>query len=1291
MDDTRRKRVDDLYRAVLERKPDQREAFLASACRDDLGLWQEVESLLNQNGDDRLSTEATQTEGDPSSESGLSQLSAGARLGHYQIEAILGHGGMGEVYRARDAKLGRQVAIKVLPSHLAADAAARERLRREAAAAAALDHPFLCKVFEIGEEREVLFLTMEFIDGETLHQRLRRGSLPLPEALRFAGEVAEGLEKAHSQRFVHRDLKPANVMIANGHVKVMDFGLAKPFDAAHPIGESAATMTSDGPALTGIGAVIGTPDYMSPEQVRGEPLDQRSDLFSFGILLCEMLGTAHPFHCTSPTETIAAILRDPPNLTGDLPQGLMLLIRRLLAKSREERYQSLADVRADLGRLTTGALTAEPQAEPEGRIPLIGRDVERKELLRHLDEALAGRGSMVMIGGEAGIGKTHLVTAILEEARHRGAYANIGHCYEMEGAPPYMPFIEMLEHTARVAPKEGFRLALGDAASEIAKLMPELRQMYLDIPAAIQLPPEQQRRYLFNAYRAYIERGAKSTPVILVFEDLHWADEPTLLLLQHVAQTLSTTPLLVIGTHREAEAEVTRPFAKTLETLLRQKRATRISLRRLAVEGVESLLMAMSGQQPPPSLARVVFEETEGNPFFVEEVFRHLSEEGRLFEEAGQWRPGLRVDQLQVPEGVRLVLGRRLDRLGGDARRVLTTAAVIGRSFSLRLLEELENQQPDAALEAIEEAERAHMVSAEPAGREPRYRFVHELVRQTLSEILSLPSRQRLHARVAEAIERVYAANLESHASQLAHHLYQAGGTADPLKTTAYLMLSAKSASAGAAHEEALAHLENALSLWEGEQSVRVADLTEQRAAVWRSIGRRDEAVDGYRKAMALFEGAGEEARAAAIGLALAADQVWHVEFAAAHRSLDRALERVGSASPQLKMGLLAMRAVAMSSAGDSTVALGLLAEIKAQLKAAGQEHNSIVEGMEMACRFQSMQFEQILNSAPRFVQALRAAGNLWDVAHAECYVLRCELYCGRTAEFAGRLPGEIQLAERVGHHGAVWANKNAGAALSLARGDLIAAVRDAEEAWKFGEAHQVPWRFVSSIALRVLEFLRGNFAEAEGWLRERTEIEERTFWSGYRDACLFAFGAEWGTKADFKGWTNRCWKLPLMGQANPLGAWLALERSVIGLAWLGRREEAAALRPLTEELLLTGAWAGPDLSPFRTAAGIAAGFAGDWSAAEQHHLTAIEQTDTAPYRVSQPTAREWYASMLLDRNGNGDAAKARDLLSEALAMYESMGMPFHANRTSARLAAELARISPGVSTPGVTTCPAES
>jgi hypothetical protein len=226
------------------------------------------------------------------------------------------------------------------------------------------------------------------------------------------------------------------------------------------------------------------------------------------------------------------------------------------------------------------------------------------------------------------------------------------------------------------------------------------------------------------------------------------------------------------------------------------------------------------------------------------------------------------------------------------------------------------------------------------------------------------------------------------------------------------------------------------------------------------------------------------------------------------------------------------------------------------------------------------------------------------------------------------------------------------------------------KDAWNFGEAHQVAWNFLVDPYLGQVASLRGNFAEAERWFRHRPEVEMKTYLAGFSDACLFAAWAESGDDRAWKAWTDRRWKPPLMGQLNPMGSWWALERSVIGLAWLGNQEEAAAQRSFTEDLISTGVWAYAYFSPLRTAAGIASACAGDWPAAEQHHLTAIHQTDTAPYRVSQPTAREWYATMLLDRNAPGDATNARVLLSEALAMYESMGMPFHANRTSGRLAA---------------------
>ncbi len=1195
----------------------------------------------------------------------------GQKVSHYRVLGVLGGGGMGVVYKGEDLKLNRPVALKFLAEELAKRPFTLQRLEREARTASLLNHPNICTIYQIGEHEGQPFIVMEYLEGKTLRDMIlnsgeaegrEKALLPLPQLLDFAIEIAAGLGTAHARGIIHRDVKPANIFVtSHGKIKILDFGMARQFEPGKPEGETTTDSAAGSPAA-GNAITSGTLDYMSPEQLNGEPLDQRSDLFSFGILLAELLGGRHPFRDKTAGQTREAILSHSPNLGESLPPSLIVLVRRLLVKEIDLRYPSIAEVRADLERFRASLSEAHGTATLTG-IPLIGREQEFAELKRLLNEALSGRGSMVMMGGEPGIGKTHLARAILEEAKRRGAVGVIGHCYEMEGAPPYVPFVEVLEYITRMAPREGLRLSLGDDAPEVARLMPELRTMYPDIPPALQLPPEQQRRFLFNAFRSYVERAARVTPVVVVLEDLHWADEPTLLLLQHHAQTLPTTPMLVICTYRDVELEVTRPFAKTLETLLREKQAVRMPLRRLRLDGVTNMLAAMSGQSPPATLVRVIFEETEGNPFFVEEVFRHLSEEGKLFDQSGQWLLNLRVEQLQVPEGVRLVLGRRLARLGENARRVLTTAAVIGRSFSLRLLEELENRQPDAALDAIEEAERAHLVLPEPEGRDTRYRFVHELVRQTLAESLSLPRRQRLHALVADGIEKVYCEHLEAQASQLAHHLYQAGALANPEKTTTYLELAAAQARAGSAHEEALEHLDRALSLWEQQTNLRAAQLLDQRASTLRSLGRPDEAVASYRKAIDLYEAVGALAKFAEASIALSYLQALRLDSDGANHTMERAHKLVLNQEPQLRCSVLSMRAAIMSARGEPANADLMFDEVR-QLHQSGQVQSpGPAKMLETIHYYQSFQLEKVRTTAPAVAAACLSRGDAWNASSVEFYGVWAEMYCGRPEAGAIALRDAMRRAEKIGHYGAVWALKIGASIVSAARGNLGLARDETVEAWDFGAAHDVGWNFATSIQRGHVALWAGELAEAENWYSQALRVEGKSYLSGLSEACLFAALAEAGDSRAEAAWTGRHWKLPIPAQLNSLGAWTALERSVIGLAHLGLREDLAALRPLTEELIQTGAWTYSLLLPFCTAAGITAASTGDWLAAEKHHTTAIHQTDIAPYRHLQPVAREWYAVMLLDRRGPGDQVQARAILDDAIAMYQSIGLPLRAMR----------------------------
>ncbi|MGH9928335.1 MAG: protein kinase domain-containing protein [Pyrinomonadaceae bacterium] len=279
-------------------------------------------------------------------------LVAGDRLGHYQLLAPLGAGGMGQVYLARDERLGRKVAIKVLPPELLADEQARKRLRREAQAIAALDHPNICTVYEVGEENGQAFIVMQYIEGETLAQRAGRQTLSLAEALDLAEQIADALAEAHARSVIHRDIKPQNIMInARGQAKVLDFGLAKV--VREPEAEEGTAETEEW--LTARGMVLGTLRYMSPEQVRGEELDARSDIFSFGTLLYEMCSGQYPFASPSKADTMAAILlTEPPVLSKfrpDLPARLQEIIGRAQTKSRAKRYQTARELYNDLKAL----------------------------------------------------------------------------------------------------------------------------------------------------------------------------------------------------------------------------------------------------------------------------------------------------------------------------------------------------------------------------------------------------------------------------------------------------------------------------------------------------------------------------------------------------------------------------------------------------------------------------------------------------------------------------------------------------------------------------------------------------------------------------------------------------------------------------------------------------------------------------------------------------------------------------------------------------------------------------
>src|SRR5438132_5753496 len=316
-------KVESVYRAALSREPAGRRVFLMEACAGDEELLREVESLLEYDQQAKSFLEAPALEVEARSMAADSGLSlAGQRLAHYNITEKIGAGGMGEVYRVRDTKLKRDVAIKILPNEFSRDRERMSRFQREAELLASLNHPNIAGIYDIKESNGLRYLVLELVEGETLADRIGRGPIPVEDALAIARNICKALAAAHEKGVVHRDLKPANIKVApDGQVKLLDFGLAKSMENAR----SNATLSNSPTVVSGTtaGVILGTAAYMSPEQARGKPTDKRTDMWAFGCVLYEMLTGRQLFSAETVTDTLAAIVTKEPDLNA-IPAAVAL-------------------------------------------------------------------------------------------------------------------------------------------------------------------------------------------------------------------------------------------------------------------------------------------------------------------------------------------------------------------------------------------------------------------------------------------------------------------------------------------------------------------------------------------------------------------------------------------------------------------------------------------------------------------------------------------------------------------------------------------------------------------------------------------------------------------------------------------------------------------------------------------------------------------------------------------------------------------------------------------------------
>jgi predicted ATPase/class 3 adenylate cyclase len=915
-----------------------------------------------------------------------------------------------------------------------------------------------------------------------------------------------------------------------------------------------------------------------------------------------------------------------------------------------------------------------PRAEQARLTPPVEREAERASLRRLLDDALAGHGRLALVAGEPGIGKSRLVSEIGEVAQARGMRELTGHCVEMSGGPPYLPYVEMIDQAINSLGRSlALSNALGNVAAEIARIAPALRRAFPNIPPPVELPAELARRYVWNSFSEFIGRAAQAQPLLLVLEDLHWADESTLLLTEYLAPLLPEMPVLVLGTYRDVEVDLQHPLARVIGQLGRRRLVERINLRRLSYDGVRAMLRALAGQPAPDQLVRIVDRETEGNPFFVEEVYLHLVESGALLDEHGRLRRDMRLDEVSVPESIRLVLGQRLGRLASSTREVLVAAAVTGRMFASELVGAVAEAGPDQLVDAFDEAERARLITSGTTAGE--LMFSHELIRQTLLSGVSVIERERLHQLAAGAVSRLYSDDLEAHAGELAYHLSLAGRAGDRDSLVHYLTIAGERAFDAAAFDDAVGYFEKALSLMPNDDQLGRARLLERLAMTLRSVGRWQEALARMNDALDRYQTLGQLEAIGRLGWAMVYQLVWTARFVEGVQVGQRTLAALGNIVSADKARLLSALAFAISVGSDYAAATATFNQARALAEQVGNERAMAdVLHMQTIHHFVYAEFAEGVRVGLRAAETFERESALWDLCSVQAFVIFEDGYLG-SREQATRLADKaLALAERLGHLGAAFLVLSDRIRVAAMLGDLPQVEALGPQIVDIGERGGLPWRYFGHLYLGLAAHRRGKAGRAEAHLRNAVELEPPGAFAG-QSAAVLARHLAYDGRADevMELFESARSKLPSLDRVNGMGSWSCLFYFVEAFYLCGLNEEAAALSPLLEGVLeYDKRWISYDGRLVATRAAVAAAAARRWEEAERQFGIAREVAEQMSNRVELADLCRLHARMLLDRGGAGDHERADGLLQEALSAYRTFGMPAYA--TEAERLQSLAR-----------------
>ena len=909
-----------------------------------------------------------------------------------------------------------------------------------------------------------------------------------------------------------------------------------------------------------------------------------------------------------------------------------------------------------LALASAGNAATKPGAQVPA-IAFVGREPELGELIAGLEDACAGRGRLFLLVGEPGIGKSRLGEELIVQAEARGTRVLIGRCWEAGGAPAYWPWTQVLSALAQEVEPERLRGQLGHDSAELVRLVPELRERLPDLPVPTDPHGEGARFRLLAAVAAFLRNCASFRPLAIFLDDLHAADEPSLLLLRFVVRQLAGSQILLVGCCRDTEIGAT--LAATLTELTREAVTRRITLRGLSATDTSRLLEATIGRAPADELAAQVHAETDGNPFFATEIGRLLSSE--------DFGPDANP-ALPIPETVMEAVARRLERQSASCRETLALASVIGREFDPAVLEALSGAEEEV-YRALEEAASARLLGVLP-NVSGRLRFSHVLIRDALYESIPAPRRVRLHHTIGQALEMLYSANPEPHLAEIARH-FLAGGTPVREKAIEYAMRAGDRAASQLAHEEAVRHYTSALHVLDATGSGdadRTCKLLLSLGEALSRAGRSSEAKEVLRRAATLAERTGRTDRLACAAVEYGGRLAWSRASTDPFLVplLERALAAIGEADSPERVKLLARLATATRDdpsrtrrfrIAEEAVQIARRLDDPETLAFALEGHWTAVEGPDTAGGG--------IEPGAILIKLGEQTGDKERALAGHQYRLNGFWTVADRVGIDVELDAIASLADELGQPTQRWVLGTDQTMLALMEGRFADVEQLISDTMALGRRSQ-SWNAVVSerFALFVLRRAQGRLAELEDTIKR--SVHEYPPLLRFRCALAHTYG-ELGRKQDARAVLDELMTHDL-GNEYVDAEWL-LSMSLLAdvCAIVEDHDAAARLHALLApyEGLYTVAPVEATFGSVARALGVVAGVLERFDAAEQHFAFAIEterKMKAPPWRAH---TQHNLAAVLLRRGAVGDDERALALLDEARDTYRELGMKSWATRAS--------------------------